>query len=198
MLMTTAILANTIVLAMDNYEVEGNLRQNLDLCNSIFVWLFAGELIVVVSVMGFPHFTGDHSNLLDAFVALVSVAESLASNGGSQASMLRMLRILRITRSLRAAKKIKAFRTVFKLILDGLSATIPELILMLLFMFMVTILGMQLFGGTLKEHEEVRFDSFMWSFVQVFVTLSGEDWPLAAAYIMNEVCPTKKLATRPP
>ena len=71
----------------------------------------------------------------------------------------------------------------------ALDAVWPSLLLLLLFLFIMTLGAMQFFGpyGLVAtspndaEHERaVRFDSFTWAFLQVFLTALGEDW----SYVM--------------
>jgi hypothetical protein len=60
-----------------------------------------------------------------------------------------------------------------------------SVMLMALMIFIFSILGMQLFGTTVTptnpnyngfQTDKIRFDSFFWSFTQVFYIITGDNW----------------------
>ena len=52
----------------------------------------------------------------------------------------------------------------------------PVLLLLVLFMFIFTIMGMQLFGTYESGDDFMRFDTFTVAFLQCFYVITGEAW----------------------
>jgi hypothetical protein len=86
------------------------------------------------------------------------------------------LRLTRVARLARLANKWKSLQDVLKLIKKSSSGVGPVLLLLILFMFIFSILGMQLFGKSVHSDPYVRFDSFTVAFVQCFYVITGEAW----------------------
>jgi len=68
---------------------------------------------------------------------------------------------------------------VLKILAGSFEHSWPIVVLLLLFLFVFSVLGMQLFGGSLNKafNPYMRFDNIQWSFVNTFMILTGENWP---------------------
>jgi hypothetical protein len=118
--------------------------------NTVFTFIFAADLMLKVFAYGFQFF-GDIMNLFDSFVVCISIVEmSFGSGGGSNLSALRAVRILRAFRVLRITRLIRSL-SFMRIVMSVVSSIITEFVyifmLMALFMFIYTLLGMQIFGG---------------------------------------------------
>jgi hypothetical protein len=190
-----AIVANTASLATEHYNVEcikppnaaecfdqavdmpQSLRDFLEVLNLIFVIYFAVEMVLLNLGLG-KQYWSDAFNVFDAFVVIASILEIIVSSatGGLEGSVASALRTLRLARLFRL---VKSWATL-KHIVDSLMATIPNIasccLLLLLYMFMSSIAGMQLLGERLPEDSRSRFDGFWISMLTIFSMLSGENW----------------------
>jgi hypothetical protein len=56
------IIANTLLLAMDSDYLTAEQRENLDLSNKVFTWVFIVELIIKLLGLGFKEYFRDTYN----------------------------------------------------------------------------------------------------------------------------------------
>ena len=116
--------------------------------------------------LGCARYWGDSWNRLDGTIVTFSIFEMLfemleadASGGGgggqSKFSFLRILRMLRVARVLRL---MRSWRGLYKILSTFLKA-LPQMrnlfILMVLFMIIFALLGMQIFGGAFRKVERI-------------------------------------------
>jgi len=85
-----------------------------------------------------------------------------------------MLRLTRVARLARLLNKWKSLKAVGSRIVSSASKMGPVLLLLVLFMFIFSILGVQLFGAKMNRDDFVRYDSFYVAFVQCFYVITGE------------------------
>jgi len=56
----------------------------MGVANSVFTWLFAGELVIKLAALGFVEYVSEGWNVFDALVVLISLLEvALGSIGGN-------------------------------------------------------------------------------------------------------------------
>lgn len=146
--------------------------------------------------MGFKYYFSDPFNALDCFIVMLSVLYIIVTNirnsenTGDDANyhIATAFRGFRVIALLKLAKSWKRFhhllRTMFRTLIDISTFTV----VMFIFMFIFTILGMELFAGELKfdSNNQVdhangtsinqNFDTFHWSFATVFVLLTADCW----------------------
>lgn len=216
------ILANTIILGMEHApddtvaitgsdgvvylqdragEMSDGMKLFLEVSNGVFVSIFTIEMVIKILGMGFEAYWQDRFNRFDAFVVVMSYVEILASSSGS----FTALRAFRLMRIFKVARRWKAMQTIMRCILETLPSMGYLCILLLLFMFIMAVAGMFLFGDKMKppKLDEVprnNYDHFAWAMLTVFVILSGENWnevlyngihvtsPIAVIYFLILVC----------
>ena len=88
--MTLAVLVNTIGMAMESYDMDSKLADNLVHMNNIFTWIFIVELVMKLFAIGFKKYVSEKFNLLDGAVVLLSIVEIMMDSlgGGGQAGNL--------------------------------------------------------------------------------------------------------------
>jgi len=121
----------------------------------------------------------DSWNIFDALIVAGSLLEVLLVSGSSSLGVLRVVRALRLARVGRLIKLIHKWQSIEKVFIrigSSLKKMLPILLLLVLFLFICTILGMQLFGEEITTDETIRFDNFYVAFVQVFYLTLGEQW----------------------
>ena len=172
---TLLIVANTVTLASEYHGMEKGLYDSLQQINLLLTLAFALEMVLKVLGLGALSYCSDRMNLFDATIVIVSIVEMLSSQ--SSMSVLRAFRLVRVLRSVKFLRQYKRMRQLMENISRGISGMVDFLLLTLLFVFIFSVLGMQIFGGGEGfAGERKNFDSFGNSFLLVFEMLTGSDW----------------------
>ena len=153
--LTGCVLINTVVMAMDSYDIDAQTEADLVFMNDIFTWIFIVEMTIKLLARGPKKYANEPMNLLDGGVVTLSIVEVVltASGGASGAGSLqafrtvrvfRTFRVLRVTRVLRALKSMaQVIGVIQRTFMDFILITI----LMFVFIFIYTLLGRQIFQG---------------------------------------------------
>ena len=99
--------------------------------------------------------------------------------------LVRLLRLLRVARLTRVARNNESLRTVVRMMEQSFKGMWPVAFLLVLFTFIFSILGMQVFGGNEDYHEKVRWQHFGWALLQTCMVLLGENWTYTLYYTAN-------------
>jgi Ion transport protein len=121
--------------------------QASNILNIIFTAYFAVEMVIKLIGLGWRGYVADRMNRFDGIVVLASFVEfamSLTTIADSGAlSVFRAFRLMRVFKLARRwAELNKIVRTIFK----SLSSIAYLSLLLLVFIFIMALLGMQLFG----------------------------------------------------
>jgi len=146
------IILNTLSLAVDRYDQSILKEKVLAVCNLIFTWLFTAEMIFKIIGLGPKCYVKDYYNVFDAFVVILSILDfainqTLGENVGQAAGALKAFRALRLLRMIKLARRWKALQEILKKMLESLEGIFYFGLLLLLFMYIFSLLGMQLFGN---------------------------------------------------
>jgi len=127
-------------------------------------------------------------NLFDCGIVIVSLVEQIfLGGGGSKAvSAFRAIRLFRTFRVLRVTKLLRSLaymKIIVGVVLRSIHKFFLIFILLLLFIFIYSLLGMQIFGGNLNITDNFgqtrirqNFDSFLNAFMTVFQLMTQENW----------------------
>ena len=180
------IIFNTITLCFDYYDINGGYERPeiFEYFNYTFMIIFTLEVILKVFGLGFRLFVKDRFNLFDTVVVLFSLLEILLSDGSGATSALRAFRLFRIFKIFRVGN--------LRIMLDSLSQTILSIgnyvVLLLLFIYVFALMGMQFFAGKLRFDENNNpdpngtktlrydFDNIFVTFMTIFNLLIGDNW----------------------
>ena len=184
------ILLNTIVLSMDQYpEIEGPISELFHTANIIFTIIFTIEVVLKVIGLGVRGYCGDNFNIFDAFIVVISIIEMFLASGsgnseGGAFSALRAFRLFRIFKIFRSGD--------LRTLLDSIAFTVLTIkdytVLLLLFIYVFTLFGMNFFAGKVKfnadgevdlvngEHDRANFDTIYEAALTVFKIMIGENW----------------------
>ena len=185
------ILLNTIILMLHWPQMPSDLKQGLYVLNICFTVLFTLELIVKVIGLGPQRWWFDKFNVFDAVIVVISLIElAMPTGGGSALLAFRALRVLRV---LRLLHQIESLRVLFESIVNSFEPVIFLVLIILLFVFMFGVLGVQLFAGSvypaLREDANGdidgfsvmtrpwRFDGLSYSMITFLQIFSGDGWP---------------------
>ena len=88
--LTVCVLINTIVMAMESYDIDEALSADLEFMNDIFTWIFIVEMTLKLLARGPKKYAREPMNLLDGGVVILSIVEIImnALGGGSGAGGL--------------------------------------------------------------------------------------------------------------
>ena len=163
--------------------------------NGILSWIFFFEMVIKMIGLGIKDYSADSFNLFDCTVVIISFIDLIISNigvefnGGGAISALRAVRLLRVF-------KLARSWTSFRLLLEKMIITLKDIrnftVLMLLFMFIYTLLGMELYAykavynnddletvaadGEEGTYPRANFNTFLTGFTTIFIVFIGEDW----------------------
>ena len=142
------IIANTVLMASEFYGMPNAMVQAYEIVNYVVTTYFALEMVVKVIGLKPRGYVADSFNVFDGLVVVVSIIELIitASGGDGGGGSLSVLRSGRLLRIFKLARSWPQLRKIIATIL----ATIPRMSslagMLLLFIFIFDLLGMQLFG----------------------------------------------------
>ena len=141
--------------------------------NVFFTSAFFFEMTVKLCTLGRTYFDAGW-NRFDFFVTWCSVVDLVLEVYGHNTQLLRALRVARVMRLLRLNRKMRRFEETF----DKVASLVVNLsAILVLFMVMFAMLGMELFGAKMgSPPPRTHFDDFSSALVTVFCISSGEDW----------------------
>lgn len=164
--------------------------------NSLLSYIFIVEMVIKVAGMGVKDYTSDSFNLFDGTIVFISIVEMIMEKvfdgglGGGAFSSLRAVRLLRVF-------KLARSWTSFRELLAKMIVTLKDIqffgALMILFLFIFTLLGMELFAYRVRYNNDDKetpvdddfeepyyprasFNDFFTGFTTIFIVFIGEDW----------------------
>ncbi|CAD8210431.1 unnamed protein product [Paramecium octaurelia] len=181
-MMNLAVALNTLILGLDGLISEESNALLIQF-NFTFTILFTIELGLKLMALGAINYMKDTMNIFDALIVCLSLVELFilgGSNGKSSLSAFRAVRIFRAFRVLRVTKLMKSLQFMgflIKVLTNSFQSLMYILLLMIIFIFIFTLLGMSFFGGQLTyTPSRENFDNLQSSFLVVFQVLTLENW----------------------
>ncbi len=203
---TVLILINTFVLAADRYPIKSSEADSLEIVNFICTLLFAAEMILKLIGLGPAEYVRDGFNIFDALIVIMSFVElavsppaffgtdDVAGGAGGGISALRTFRLFRVF-------KLAASWPSLKNLLNTILKTVKDIgnfgILLLLFIYIFALVGMQFFANQMCYEQDTgfassaagtgscpdefdrpraNFDHLSNAIATVFMVLTGENW----------------------
>ncbi|XP_054711227.1 voltage-dependent T-type calcium channel subunit alpha-1G-like [Uloborus diversus] len=176
----TAILVNTLSMGIEYHNQPEELTFIVEVSNLVFTGIFGFEMCMKILAEGLYGYISSGYNVFDGIIVILSIVE-LCHSSGSGLSVLRTFRLLRI---LKLVRFLPALRRQLVIMLRTVDNVAVFFALLILFIFIFSILGMNLFGCKFCEKSEdsnsdcdrKNFDSLLWAIVTVFQILTQEDW----------------------
>ncbi|XP_065922507.1 voltage-dependent T-type calcium channel subunit alpha-1I isoform X8 [Magallana gigas] len=189
----TAILINTLSMSVEYHNQPRELTEAVEYSNMVFSILFAVEMFFKLCAYGIIGYIQDGFNVFDGLIVILSMIEFTQQGGASGLSVLRTFRLLRILKLVRFMPALRRQLVVMLRTMDNVATFFA---LLVLFIFIFSVLGMNLFGGKFCwrgngtlctcldaldpamdcQCERANFNSLLWSVVTVFQVLTQEDW----------------------
>jgi voltage-dependent calcium channel L type alpha-1D len=142
------------------------------------------EMVLKLIAFGMNDYFRDGMNIFDCVIVIISITDwvlsniSIQVNGGSLAG-IKALRTLRLFRMFKLARSWVKFRELLAAIAATLLAISNFVVLLLLFMIVVALLGMELFAYRVRidgKYPRENFNTFYDSMITIFVLLTNENW----------------------
>ncbi|KAM9305191.1 voltage-dependent T-type calcium channel subunit alpha-1H [Gastrophryne carolinensis] len=175
-----AILINTLSMGIEYHEQPEELTNALEISNIVFTSMFALEMLLKLLAFGIFGYIKNPYNIFDGIIVVISVWEIIGQSDGG----LSVLRTFRLLRVLKLVRFMPALRRQLVVLMKTMDNVATFCMLLMLFIFIFSILGMHLFGCkfTLRTEsgdtitDRKNFDSLLWAIVTVFQILTQEDW----------------------
>ena len=134
--------------------------------------------------LGCKLYVKEKFNIFDATIVLAGYLELfLLGNYG-----LTTLRAIRLLRLFKLAKSWKNLRQLITTLMNSFASVSALGLLLWLMIFIYALIGMQLFGGKIKNSAlRPNFDNFFTATIAVFQILTGENWNESMYYVGDEV-----------
>ncbi|KAK5885147.1 hypothetical protein CesoFtcFv8_018885 [Champsocephalus esox] len=167
-----AILINTISMGIEHHNQPDELTNVLEICNIVFTSMFTLEMILKLTAFGFFEYLRNPYNIFDGIIVIISVCEIIGQADGGL-SVLRTFRLLRVIKLVRFMPALRRQLVVLMKTMDNVATFC---MLLMLFIFIFSILGMHIFGCKFSLKTEAgdtvpdrkNFDSLLWAIVTVF------------------------------
>jgi len=184
-----SVLLNTVILASQGLVSDGSTLSSVfsDL-NTTFTIIFTIEMVFKIVALGLAGYARDKINLFDCFIVVLSLVEMIFLDGGGNkaVSAFRTVRLFRTFRVLRVTKLLRSLsymKVIMGVITRSINKFILIFVLLLLFIFIYALLGMQIFGGNLDVSDNSgqdriwqNYDSFLSAFIVCFQIMTQENW----------------------
>ena len=175
------IVVNAGFLAVDHAHQSDAISQTLAFGNYIFVGIFVFELVLKLLVLGPKLYVFDGFNIFDGVITILSIIELLITEvpalyveGDMAIRVFRSLRLFRILRVATSSDKLRQYSAGAVNALNGLGALLG---LILLYLIVVALIGMQLFGGNTNwENPRTHYDTFGDAMITSFQIQTCEGW----------------------
>ncbi|XP_065341308.1 voltage-dependent T-type calcium channel subunit alpha-1G-like isoform X4 [Cloeon dipterum] len=181
-----AILVNTLSMGIEYHNQPEELTVIVEYSNVVFSGIFAVEMLLKITAEGPFAYISNGFNVFDGIIVVLSVVELCQTflgsrEGSSGLSVLRTFRLLRILKLVRFMPNLRRQLFVMLRTMDNVAVFFA---LLILFIFIFSILGMNLFGCKFCNKaddgsvscDRKNFDSLLWAIVTVFQILTQEDW----------------------
>jgi len=182
LVIVAAILVNTCLLALDHEGISDSLNSGLELANVVLTVIFTAEMVLKVGGLGPRVYVADAFNVFDAVIVITSLVELAVTSGsdsGDGGSIVGLFRTFRLLRVLKLAKSIKTLRILLVTTINSLPDIGWMSLVLVLFLFIFAVLGVQLFAGSLRglpTDPPYSFDDVFEALFSVFQVLTGDDW----------------------
>ncbi|XP_049416957.1 voltage-dependent T-type calcium channel subunit alpha-1H isoform X2 [Epinephelus fuscoguttatus] len=175
-----AILVNTLSMGIEYHEQPEELTDVLEISNIVFTSMFVLEMGFMLLAFGLFGYIRNPYNIFDSIIVIISVWEIIGQADGG----LSVLRTFRLLRVLKLVRFLPALRRQLVVLMKTMDNVATFCMLLMLFIFTFSILGMHLFGCKFGLRTETgdtipdrkNFDTLLWAIVTVFQILTQEDW----------------------
>ena len=203
------IVLNTISLAVEHHEQPEVMTDVLQISNYVFTVFFTAECILKLYGLGIGEYFEDNFNTFDLIVVIISLIDIIVIRGSANVSVFRTFRVLRV---LKLARSFKSLQKWVFIVINSVKGAAILTGLLGLVVFIVALVGMQIFGGKfcfldegwdptlwyVTDEEKLpgkncggkprsNYDSLGHALITTFQILTGEDWNIIMYYGMRSI-----------
>ena len=188
-LMNAIIILNVLVLSVIYFNQPVWMFQLESISDIAFNILFLIEMLLKITGFGFLKYWTSPQNSFDGIITLLSLLQFL----NSDAFFVAIFRSIRLLRLVRLLTRLKSMNRILLAGRRTLYTVFPFLILVFLFVYIFTVIGLQLFGGILQLPPSQydctplypnfphcppyqHFDNFYFAFLTSFQVLMKNNW----------------------
>ena len=197
------IFSNLIILMIDHHPMDKELYYQLDAANAIMSIIFAVEALIKILGSNFKVYFRDLYQVLDFVVVVISLVEIIvyppylfSHKDTAKYISINIIRSFKLFRIIKLAAKFKFIRILLARVMRTFLDMFSYIILLFLFLYITTLLGMQLFANRLRfdkngfpitqihsaawynapDTPRSNFDDFNSAFASVFQLMTTENW----------------------
>ena len=143
------ILGNTATLAAFTFDQSPLQTKTLEIFNEFFTWIFVLEMVMKLIGLGLENYRKDAYNVFDAVIVMISLVDWTISRlpGVDAGSALNAFRALRLLRMMKLSKSWAGLAKILYTTALSLKDISNFSLLLLLFMYIFALLGMELFAN---------------------------------------------------
>jgi Ca2+-binding EF-hand superfamily protein len=184
------VSVNTAVLALDHHGIDPELDEQLRLANIFLTIVFVLEILVKMVAFSRKDFFSHAGWKLDLLMAFTGFVDLMALAGIDTKTLAKALpgidlddifAICRVIRPLRLVYSIPRLEQVYRVCVKTFAGLVYIASLAGLFMFIFSVLGMQLFGGKFDDFDHkprAHYDSFTMAFTTTFQVMTFDSWQI--------------------
>jgi hypothetical protein len=153
----TVVLVSEVVIACDQYPISMERILTMEYLNILVTLLFALEFAIRLTASGFENFVKvTKLNIMDAVIVVVSILDVLIAtiflshDQLINSAAITVLRASRTIRFFKLARYWKSFRVLLQNLIETLQNIKTFAVLLIIFLFIYTILGMEFFAHQAK------------------------------------------------
>ena len=167
-------LVNVAFLAADYYRAPDALKTTIQWVNFSCTIVFVIEALLKLAGYGLRAYFADPGNDFDFVLVVLSLVE-LGLSGSSAISAFRAFRLVRVVK---VARHFTRLRAIIAALSKSVNEALAVSLLLLIFLSIFAILGMQLYGeqGVAAEEPRFSFETLWQSLYTVFIVITGESW----------------------
>merc|ERR1712106_970043 len=176
-LIVILVFLNTCVLATEHHHQPLWLDEFQEWVNLIFVCLFTFEMLLKMYALGLSGYMVSLFNRFDFIVVISSIFEFILVSQEIMPPLgMSVLRCIRLLRAFKVTRYWASMGNLVKSLVNSIASINALLVLLMLFIFIFALLGMQIFGGKFETESRSTFNGFYQSTFTVFQILTGEEW----------------------
>jgi hypothetical protein len=198
------VLINIILMLLNRTNIS-ELELKIDeYINVVSVFIFIVEFILSILGLGIYHYFNDFFNINDFIITILSTVDisigffnnlgnenDLNKSGNFITTILPIIKILRLLRFFKIVKGWETFTVIIISLKETLLGLIDYSIIFVIFVYIYSLIGNQLFSGALKFNFSTlyyddnietsiksffNFDTFLESTISVYSIIIGHSW----------------------
>merc|ERR1711988_501178 len=181
MFVMACIAVNSFMMTINHLTISDTSTNIITYANYLFALIFTFEAFAKIMAVGWSQYIRDAWNKFDFAVVIGTLIGIVVKLSGQEGvgGIASIVRLFRIGRVLRLTKNFPTLKRLFNTLMTSLPSIFNVFLLLMIFLFIFTVLGMQLFGryklnGDYNEHNS--FQNFWVAALTLFRFLTGENW----------------------